>query len=251
MNKKQILGSQTAKQGFQNEKDIASKFNNWTKDVDAQNWLVIMGYMLSDIEFVKAVIISAYKADVQVQITIKLTKAIDVENLQVKLVSNLKGFNQIDKRWVDRYVEMWAIPNEVAELLKQYTGEIKPIIANPKDNRRTFINEFSISNQTILIDWINKNKTLIINDIIKGRGKFAAEWMLVAQKINKNSRWILEPINIVINYFGNGKVIITKQGNIKIGRITMQRKGGDNGRETAKMLQFKLNPAELFNRLKT
>ncbi|MBX7261288.1 MAG: hypothetical protein K1X26_06545 [Chitinophagales bacterium] len=26
----------------------------------------------------------------------------------------------------------------------------------------------------------------------------------------------------------------------------MQRKGGDNGRETAKMLQFKINPAELF-----
>lgn len=34
--------------------------------------------------------------------------------------------------------------------------------------------------------------------------------------------------------------------NLKIGKITMQRKGGDNGRETAKMLQFKINPAELF-----
>jgi len=27
----------------------------------------------------------------------------------------------------------------------------------------------------------------------------------------------------------------------------MQRKGGDSGRETAKMLQFKINPAELFD----
>jgi hypothetical protein len=27
----------------------------------------------------------------------------------------------------------------------------------------------------------------------------------------------------------------------------MQRKGGDGGRETAKMLQFKINPAELFD----
>jgi len=26
----------------------------------------------------------------------------------------------------------------------------------------------------------------------------------------------------------------------------MQRKGGDGGRHTANMLQFKLNPAELF-----
>lgn len=27
----------------------------------------------------------------------------------------------------------------------------------------------------------------------------------------------------------------------------MQRKGGDGGRESAKMLQFKINPAELFD----
>ncbi len=31
------------------------------------------------------------------------------------------------------------------------------------------------------------------------------------------------------------------------GRITMQRKGGDGGRDTAKMLQFKINPALLFD----
>ena len=29
-------------------------------------------------------------------------------------------------------------------------------------------------------------------------------------------------------------------------KITMQRKGGDGGRITANMLQFKINPAELF-----
>ena len=70
--------------------------------------------------------------------------------------------------------------------------------------------------------------------------------MLVVQKIDANARWVLKPINIVTNYFGNGEVVITKQGNIKVGRITMQRKGGDGGRKTAQMLQFKINPAELF-----
>lgn len=33
---------------------------------------------------------------------------------------------------------------------------------------------------------------------------------------------------------------------LKIGKITMQRKGSDAGRETAKMLQFKINSIELF-----
>ncbi|MBE9467043.1 MAG: hypothetical protein IMY72_01830 [Bacteroidetes bacterium] len=74
---------------------------------------------------------------------------------------------------------------------------------------------------------------LIINDIIKGRGKFSAEWMLVAQKIETNARWILKPINIVTNHFGNEDIVIIKQGNIKNGRITMQKKGGDSGRKTA------------------
>jgi len=96
-------GSQTARNGFKNEDDIVSKFNNWKNDSDAQAWLLIMNYILSEIEYVEAIKLSGFKTDVQVQVTIKLKKVIDVENLQVKLVSNKKGFNQIDKRWVDKY----------------------------------------------------------------------------------------------------------------------------------------------------
>ena len=241
MRKEQILGSQTAKNGFLNEDDIVDKFNNWQIDEDAQKWLLIMEYQLIDIEYVKAVKLSGFKTDVQVQITIKLKEAIDAQNLQVKLVSNPKGFNQIDKRWVDKYVEMWNIPQYITSILKKYTGEIAPTIVNPKDSRRMFANEFTLDDQKHILDWLNENKSL------KGRGQFSTEWMLVAQKVKENSRWILKPINDCLNYFGNGTIEITKQGNFKIGRITMQRKGGDNGRDTAKMLQFKINPAELFD----
>ncbi|MFN4197804.1 MAG: hypothetical protein ACK4FS_02130 [Flavobacterium sp.] len=247
MRKEQILGSQTAKNGFLNEDDIVEKFNNWNLDEDSQKWLLIMEYQLNDIEYVKAVKLSGYKTDVQVQVTIKLKDAIDAQNLQVKLVSNPKGFNQIDKRWVDKYVEMWNIPLEIISIFKKYTGEIEPTISNPKDNRRMFANEFTLVEQKKILDWLNENKSLIVSDILKGRGQFSAEWMLVAQKVEKNSRWVLKPMNFCLNHFGNGNIEITKQGNFKIGRITMQRKGGDNGRDTAKMLQFKINPAELFD----
>lgn len=247
MRKEQILGSQTAKNGFLNEDDIVDKFNNWQKDEDAQKWLLIMEYQLNDIEYVKAIKLSGFKTDVQVQVTIKLKEAIDAQNLQVKLVSNPKGFNQIDKRWVDKYVEMWNIPLEIVTIFKKYTGEIEPTIDNPKDKRRMFANEFSLTEQENILKWLNENKSLIVSDILKGRGQFSAEWMLVAQKVKENSRWILKPMNFCLNHFGNGVIEITKQGNFKIGRITMQRKGGDNGRNTAKMLQFKINPAELFD----
>lgn len=247
MTKKELLGSQTAKKGFLNEDDIVTKFNNWQKDLDAQKWLIIMDYKLEEIQYVEAIKISGYKTDVQAQVTIKLKKAIDVQNLQVKVVSNPKGFNQIDKRWVDNYQEMWEVPKVILSILKRYTGEEKPNIKNPKDKRRMFADEFEEAEQKKILNWLKKNKSLMVSDILKGRGKFAAEWMLVAQKDSKNSRWILKPMNYCMNHFGNGEIEITKRGNFKIGAITMQRKGGDAGRPTANMLQFKINPAELFD----
>lgn len=243
-------GSQTAKNGFRNEDDIVEKFNNWKKDKDAQAWLTIMNYQIAKIDYVKAIKLSSnigYKTDVQVQVTIKLKEAIDVENLQVKLVSNPKGFNQIDKHWIDKYVEMWNIPENITSILKRYTGEEKPTIKKPKDKRRMFANEFSETELKSILKWLKKNQSLIVSDILKGRGKFAAEWMLVILNINNNSNWVLKPMNYCMNYFGNGEVGITSRGSFRIGKITMQRKGGDGGRKTANMLQFKINPAELFD----
>lgn len=247
MNKDQILGSQTAKNGFKNEQKIIEKINNWQIDVEAQKWLRLMDYRLDEIEAVNAIILSGFKADIQIQINIQLQAAINVENVQVKLVSNLQGFNQIDKRWVDRYAKMWDIPNDISTLLKEYTGELPPRIDNPRDLRRTFANEFNEQEQSKLKNWLKNNQALIVSDILKGRGKFSAEWMLVAQKANNQARWVLKPMNYCLNFFGNGKVMISPRGTFKIGKITMQRKGGDGGRPTANMLQFKINPAELFD----
>lgn len=247
MNNKQQKGSRTAKEGFRNEEDVVNRFNNWKQDSTAQAWLIAMEYDIDKIEFVKAVKLSGYKTDVQVQLTIKSKQAIDVENLQVKLVSNLQGFNQIDKRWVDKYVQMWDIPEHVASILERYTGEAEPSCEKPRDKRRMFANEFTKAEQEVVMAWLNENKTLIVSDILKGRGKFAAEWMLVVQKVQTEARWVLKSMNFCMNYFGAREVVISPKGNFKIGKITMQRKGGDNGRPTANMLQFKINPAKLFD----
>ena len=237
-------GSQIAKNGFKNEKDVAHKFNNWKLDKDAQKWLKIMEYDLNDIEYVIAKILYGYKTDVQ--ITIKLKSLIDAQNIQVKLISNPQGFNQIDKRWVSRYSEMWNMPKDVKKLLKYFTGELEPYKKDVKDSRRMFITEFTKEEQNKLLDFFKTNKILILNDIIKGREGFSAEWMLVAQK-SEIQRWVLKPINVVLNHYGNGEVQITPRGSLRIGNATMQRKGGDNGCKTANMLQFKVNPAELFD----
>ena len=240
-------GSKIAKDGFNNEKDIANKFINWNNDVEAQQWLKTMGYELNNIEYVYAEVLHGYKTDVQVQVTIKLKNIIEAQNLQVKLVSNQKGFNQIDKRWIKNYADMWEIPDNIIKLLKYYTGEIPPYKQNTRDKRRMFMDEFSEEEQNEILQYFEQNKMLIILDIVKGRGKFAAEWVLVAQKYENIFRWTLKPINVAINHYSEGKVEITNRGNLKIGRIGMQRKGGDAGRETANMLQFKVDPVELFD----
>jgi len=251
MTKKKLikLGSRTARKGFKTEKDIVKKFNNWRGDEDAQQWLTVMGYDLKKIEKVKAIIITgSHKTDVQVQITIYFKEAVAVENLSVKLVSNPQGFNQVDKRWVDKYVEMWNIPENITEALKLFTGEIKPGRKNLKDPRRMFLDEMEAKTQKFIVDFFSKNKILIISDILKGSDEFPVNWMMVVlKKKSEKPEWALKHINYVLNVFGSDDVRITAQGSLKIGKITMQRKGGDAGRETSKMLQFKINPMELFH----
>jgi len=242
------LGSDTAKGGFRNENDVVVKFNNWKKDEDAQKWLEIMGYPPNEIEKVEAIkITGSYKTDVQVQVTIYLKKVVAAENLSIKLISNPRGFNQVDKRWVDKYVELWDIPSDVASILKKFTGEVSHNDrSNARDSRRVFLDEMDSESQRKIVEFFSTNKMLVVSDIIKGRGKLSAGWMLVAFKSENGSKWVLKSINHAMNVFGKGDIEISSKGSLKIGRITMQRKGGDAGRPTANMLQFKINPAELF-----
>ncbi len=251
MTKKDLvkLESKTAKGGFKNEKDVIIRFNNWKTDETAQKWLNAMGYSISDIEYVKASKIrGSYKADVQVRITvmIKLKSQEDLQNLQVKLVSNPQGFNQIDKRWVDKYDELWNIPSDVKTILKLFTGELKPTKKELKDDRRMLLTEMSKDDQEKVINFFTQNKILIVSDLLKGRGEFSADWVLVILRVNGDSTWVLKSINEAMNVFGNGDVRITREGSLKIGKIGMQRKGGDGGSDSSKMLQFKINPVELF-----
>lgn len=143
------------------------------------------------------------------------------------------------------YDELWNFPDELLEILQYFTGEKSPKIKNPKDKRRMFLTEFTKEEQEQLINFFIKNQALVVNDILKGRGQFASEWFLVILKIEKQDlKWLLKAINEVINFY-SGEMLITDRGSIS--KITMQRKGGDNGRISANMLQFKINPCELFS----
>ncbi len=273
------FGSRTAKGGFANEKAICEKFNNWRKDEDAKLWLNIMGYNPDKIDYVKAIQIPTRikkadirkfgfskeeyeelmhfkKTDVQVQIKliIRINNALKVENLSLKKANSDADYNQVDKRWVDTYKEMWHFDDEIAVALKLFTGEITPSlypdmlkirISELRDQRRVFLTELRDNIAQKIISFFTKNKILVVSDIIKGRGGFAADWMLVTRynKKNDTTTWILKDINTAMNFFGEGEVKVSPRGSLYIGRITMQRKGGT---PDPKKLQFKIKPCDLF-----
>ena len=83
-----------------------------------------------------------------------------------------------------------------------------------------YVNGITNDEQKLVVDFIRANQSLIVSDILKGRGQFSAEWMLVILKIKeKQLKWALKPMNFCLNLFGNGGVEITKQGSVKIGNI--------------------------------
>lgn len=239
-------GSQTAKDGFLMENEVITRFNNWNDDSYAQKSLITMGYKLEEIEKVTAKKVPAReKSDIQVLVTIFLKGLDKGQNISVKLVSNASGFNQIERGWVKKYKELWNISDVITELLEHFVGQKVPKSKDSKDDRRMFLTEFSEVEQVQIVDFFEANRFLILSDIIKGRGQFAAEWMLVVQNHKEALTWTLRPINEVLNIFNQGKVEITKQGSLKIGKVGLQRKGGDGGRDSANQMQFKIDPLEI------
>ncbi len=144
------LGSATAKGGFSNEKAVCDKFNNWETDNEAQIWLKVMGYDTRQIDFVKAIHIptrmkrtdierlglkESYeelmrfkKADAQLRIMITIGKIVKIENLSLKKANSDADYNQVDKRWVETYQEMWEFNDNVEFGLKLFMGEINRLL---------------------------------------------------------------------------------------------------------------------------
>lgn len=267
-------GSNTAKGGFANERAVCKKFNEWKEDTEAQLWLKIMGYNLGKIDSVEAIHIPSRmkkedaanlglkenfedlmkfkKADAQIRITVRLGKIIRVENISLKKANSDADYNQVDKRWVDTYKEIWRFDEDVRFALKLFTGEINPtfnsdIIKNItlRDSRRVFLDELPEGIKNKVVVFFENNKILVVSDILKGRGGLSANWMLVTRynKDDFTTSWILKDINTVMNFFGAGEVKISPKGSLYIGRITMQRKGGT---PDPSKLQFKIKPCELF-----
>lgn len=258
-----------AKRGFKVEDLIVEHVSN-QDSVFKNKLLEAMNYNLTTIKKVEVIKPRGYKnsyknlkTDISIQIeTDSKFSKYDTQNISVKLVSseNLAGFNQLDKRWIDTYQKLFNMPDNITNLLKFYTGEFKPSdyinkSAVTKDDRRMFFNEFSLNDQKLILSFFKANIFKIIQTLFVGEtNQFTPSWLLVIQNTDstisslEESKFKIISIFEAINLFiGDGEVSFSAQGNLKLGNVTMQRKGGDGGKKSANMLQFKINPNLAFN----
>ena len=238
-------GSITAKSGFINEQVIESKFNNYHCDIEAKKWLKVMGFEINTIKQIEASVIRGYKTDITIKI---LTDVENTVNLSLKRMSSNAGFNQVDKRWVKSYKLLWNFGKDVEFGLKLFTGEVEPNFIT-KDRRRGTLIELPERYREAIIKWFTENKSKVVSDILMGHDKYPVHWLLVTKYdiVKRTETWALKDIKTIINHYEDGKVIVSKNGSLLIGKILMQRKGGDAGRKTAKMLQFKIDPNDIFD----
>lgn len=240
--------SEIARSGFIAEDQVVGEFQNWGKSKIAKQWLTSMEF--TNIKSVSAKTTRSIgdnsKSDVLVTVNSFRTVGISVKKFTA-------SYNQIDKRWVDDYQKLWDIPHDVVIILKKYCGAegYRPIDANMsqqvRDDRRYFLTEMKEIERQKILNFFNKNKSRITRDVFAGNSGYQADYILA---IKKNDEKIIRSniidIKVAINHYG-GTAKITKLGNLRLGRITIQRKGGDCGKRTAQMLQFKFSPKDIFD----
>lgn len=239
-------GSDIAKGGSQNETDIREKFKDWQNDEDAQSWLDTLGYNVDDIREICFVLPGRkFKTDLQLNIYRQSKIEPDIINIQIKLVTGKTGFNQVDRRSLSKAVSEWNMPTNVVELMKYFSGEKSPYKKNSQVSNRMFLNELTEKEFIIIEEWFADNIDLIVNDVIKGKGEFAVDFYLITHK--ESNRWWLIGIDEVVKFYcGDYTVRLSSRSSLFIGRLFLQRKGGDAGRDSAKQIQFKINPLDLF-----
>ena len=247
-------GSRIAKQGFANERDMVKVFNSWQENQNATKLLRAMGYKIAEIESIQAEKIpGTFKPDIKV--IVKTVRQTDCHRISCKRIEKKANYNHLCRKSVDKYQDQWGFDTVVSESLKAFTGELnlvehsllKPGLTLLRDQkkdrqaRRLFMDEIKDDAKDAIINFFQKNTPGVIKEVFKGTNpEETPDWMLFTYIENDNCTYHIYPMQEVVDFYtGDADVSITKGGNLNIGRITLQRKGGTGNPFD---MQFKFRP---------
>ena len=159
------------------------------------------------------------------------------------------AFNQIKRCSVASFKEEFDVPEEVIAILKKYTEGKKKLLPG----------NYSQKELDRLLTFLTENWRPLLASAFTGKHKkLQANWLLLHEwtpdwRINvgiKASSKLIYMQNI-LKLFNGIEVSYTKRGTIAFGAgVTLQRKGGDKGKDSANDLQFKLRIKPLLDTLR-
>ncbi|MDA7997570.1 MAG: hypothetical protein MPI93_06125 [Nitrosopumilus sp.] len=237
--------SEAARSGFRTEDEVARALCNWREDADARRWIGRMGLEGIDVRAgTTRSIHPSPKADVLVY------GGPSVVGISVKKFRG-GGFNQIDKRWVREYRTMWGIPDDVAYTLRKFCGErgCRPVdlgVRDTRDHRRFFLTEMDPGEAERVAGFFNSNADRMIRDMLGGMSRHKADYILAIEK--EGGRTVgsnIVDLDTAVGLY-TGAARVTRRGSLRIGGVTVQRKGGDKGGPYSRMLQFKFSPRRII-----
>jgi hypothetical protein len=247
-------GSRIAKQGFANEKDMVKVFNSWRENSTATNLLQAMGYKISEIESVEAKKIpGTVKPDIKVLVTVG--EQTDRHKVSCKRLEKRANYNHLCRKSVDKYQTQWGFSTAIGESLKAFTGQLKlaehsllksgiAVLRDEKKNRparRLFMDEIRDDAKDSIVAFFRRKTKDVIREVFVGTNPGEVPtWMLFTYIGDDGYSHHIHPMEEVVDFYtGNGDVSITRGGNLNIGRITLQRKGGTGSPFD---MQFKFRP---------
>ena len=242
------MTSEGAKGGFQNERDVIDSFNSGTSE--SLIWLKAMGVNAGEISGIRATKAPPkIKPDVFVDLFEPSGKLSRTLRISVKLSSNARGFNQIDRgKVIQRYKSLWMhLSTDATTGLRLFTGDLPPLKPS-RNSKRMFLDELDEAILSEIISFFKTNKIQVITDILAGRYPEKADWLLTVDKSTQTSK--IFDMDEAIKFYATGVVGISKQGSLNLGRVTVQRKGGDGGKPSANDLQFKFDPNAILKSIK-
>jgi hypothetical protein len=171
--------------------------------------------------------------------------------LLISLKKSLVNFSQVERRELTKLHEVYHFPPEIFKLLNLFVGHLPPsayTTKKTKSSKRMFMDEFSREEQQQIIQYFTALAPQIVKNCLQGlEAEYCPDFLVVTPSETDFSQAKLIPMSEAITMvLGDGVVELTPRGSLRIGNLTMQRKGGDNGAETAKDIQFKFKPKSLF-----
>ena len=240
-NERRKLGSETAKSGFDFEKVVENSLLNFKENSLGKDLLLETGINIENIIDIKKLSkTNNEKSDVRVLIKLKDNDLIF--NISCKSYGDA-SFNQIDKRPVDKYAEIFNFPDAVTVALKKFTGEI-----NDGINKRKFFDQLLEEERKYILEYFRKISKEVIELLFIGNGSNKINWVVLRKKETPNEKEKINilPVSFCIDW-ANGEVRESKihRGHIStfsVGKIKIQRKGGTPDPNS---LQFKFSPGDL------